>query len=87
MAIIEANALGVPVITVDEKDNAAKELVTNGKNGFVCGLDEKEIAGKIKFLLKNNNYEKFYTRCINSSKDYDNHISAEKIMEVYNHAK
>jgi glycosyltransferase involved in cell wall biosynthesis len=83
MAVLEANALGVPVITVNEKDNAAKELVKNGRNGFVCRLDEKEIAGKIDFLLKNDNYEKFYTRCINSSQDYDNNISAEKILEVY----
>ena len=86
MAVLEANALGVPVITVDEKDNAAKELVKNGRNGFVCRLDEKEIAGKIDFLLKKDNYRNFYENCIKSSQDYDNYISADKIMEVYGNA-
>jgi len=83
MSIIEANALGVPVITVNEKDNAAKELVAEGKNGFVCRLDEKYIANKIDFLLKGENYRNFRKDCINSSKNYSNSISAEKILEVY----
>jgi len=87
MAVIEANALGVPVITVNERDNAAKELVKNGKNGFVCGLDEQEIAKRIDFLLKKDNYKSFYENCINSSKNYDNMNSAERILEVYSHAE
>jgi glycosyltransferase involved in cell wall biosynthesis len=83
MAVLEANALGVPVITVDEKDNAAKELVTNGKNGFVCGLDEKEIAKKIDFMLEKDNYKSFYENCINSSQDYDLDILTKKIERTY----
>jgi hypothetical protein len=31
--VIEANACGIPAITVNEPDNAAKSLIKNGKNG------------------------------------------------------
>lgn len=47
ITVIEANACGIPVVTVNEKDNASKDLIREGKNGFVCGLDEEEIAGKV----------------------------------------
>jgi glycosyltransferase involved in cell wall biosynthesis len=35
LIVIEAAAYGTPCITVDAPDNAAKELVANGVNGFV----------------------------------------------------
>jgi len=32
---VEAAAFGTPCITIDAPDNAAKELIVNGVNGFV----------------------------------------------------
>jgi glycosyltransferase involved in cell wall biosynthesis len=80
---IEANACGVPVITVDEKDNAAKELIINGKNGFVCKLDEEALAKKIGFLLNNDYYKKMEKNCIEESKNYDLDILTKRIEAAY----
>jgi len=34
--VIEANACGITVITINHKDNAARDLIEEGKNGSVC---------------------------------------------------
>ena len=47
ISVIEAHACGLPVVTTNHKDNASKDLIVEGKNGFVCGLSGKEIAGKV----------------------------------------
>jgi glycosyltransferase involved in cell wall biosynthesis len=49
---IEANACEIPVITVNHEDNASKDLIQDNKNGFVCNLDEKDIAEAISKALK-----------------------------------
>ena len=54
IVVIEANACGIPVITINHKDNAARDLIEEGKNGFVCQLNEEEIAKRIKRILINN---------------------------------
>ncbi|GAI68661.1 unnamed protein product, partial [marine sediment metagenome] len=55
IVVIEANACGIPVMTINHKDNAASDLIEEGKNGFVCQLDEKEIAKNIMKVIKNRN--------------------------------
>jgi glycosyltransferase involved in cell wall biosynthesis len=79
--VIEANACGIPVITIDDNGNAAKDLVKKGKNGFVCRLDEKEIAKNIMKAIKNRNRMK--QACINSAKPYDWDNLMKKLEEVY----
>ena len=74
------------MITVDEKDNASKELIINGKNGLVCKLDEKELAENIEFLLKNNFYKKLEKNCLDISRNYDNNVLIDRIEEVYRNA-
>ena len=81
IVVIEANACGIPVITVNHKDNAAKDLVKEGKNGFVCQLDEKEIAKNIMKAIKNRNRMK--QACTNSAKPYDWDNLMKKLEEVY----
>lgn len=44
---LEANACGLPVITVKHDMNAACDLVENGVNGFICNLSPKEISETI----------------------------------------
>jgi glycosyltransferase involved in cell wall biosynthesis len=76
--VIEANACGIPVITVNHKDNASKDLIQNNKNGFVCKLDEKSISENI---LKALNKRDWKTKEYVKKYDWDNIIKMFK--EVY----
>ena len=69
IVVIEANACGVPVITTNHKDNASKDLIEDGKNGFICGLDKKEIAEKI--LKGLNDGKEMKEGCVEVGKKYD----------------
>src|SRR3989344_398739 len=40
---IEANACGLPVLTVNHPDNGSKDLIIDNKNGLVCPLTEKAL--------------------------------------------
>ena len=83
IVVIEANACGIPVITVDHKDNAARDLIVEGKNGFVCQLNEEEIAKKIMRILENSSGRKMKKACMNLAKKYDWDKIIDKVEEVY----
>jgi glycosyltransferase involved in cell wall biosynthesis len=51
IVIVEANACGIPVITIDHEQNAGKDLITDGGNGALVKLDEAELARAIEKLL------------------------------------
>lgn len=79
LVAIEANACGIPVITVNHKDNATKDLISK-KNGAVVNVDEKEIASSInKILDKKLDPVDF----INFVKNYDWNRTMDQIEEVY----
>jgi glycosyltransferase involved in cell wall biosynthesis len=61
IGILEANACGVPVVTVDKPANAAKELVEDGKNGSVVSLNPESLSNAIKQWLGSSRekYQKF----------------------------
>lgn len=65
---LEANACGLPVVTVNHKRNAACDFITNG-NGFICELSAEDIAGKIFMALDRKKNNKW--KCIESAKKYD----------------
>ncbi|MBA7557564.1 putative glycosyltransferase EpsD [subsurface metagenome] len=71
IVVIEANACGIPVVTIDHKDNAARDLIEEGKNGFVCQLNEEEIAKRIIRILENNSGRKLKKVCMDLAKKYD----------------
>lgn len=52
IVVVEANASGLPVVTVDYEMNASKELILEGKNGFIARADEKDFAEKILIALE-----------------------------------
>ena len=81
IVVIEANACGIPVITIDHQDNAARDLIEEGENGFVCQLDENEIAKNIMKAIKNRNRMKQV--CTNSAKPYDWENIMKKLEEIY----
>ncbi|MFH1126722.1 MAG: glycosyltransferase family 4 protein [archaeon] len=51
MVVVEAHGCGLPVITVEDPSNAAKELVIDTENGYVVKLSAEEIAGRIADIL------------------------------------
>jgi glycosyltransferase involved in cell wall biosynthesis len=48
MVVLEANACGLPVITVRHPGNAAAELVHDGRNGWVVPVDDAALAGAVR---------------------------------------
>lgn len=53
-SIIESMALSKPVITTDRK-GGSKELIEEGKSGFIMNRDVREIKEKLILLLDNEN--------------------------------
>ncbi|MFA4662849.1 glycosyltransferase family 4 protein [Pyrococcus kukulkanii] len=51
IVVLEANASGIPVVTTNHPMNAAKDLITEGKNGFLAKLDPIDFSEKISFVL------------------------------------
>ena len=47
--MVEANACGVPVVTVDHPDNAARHLIAAGRNGYLAD----DLIGKLTVLVAN----------------------------------
>lgn len=83
IVVIEANACGIPVITVNHENNAARDLIEEGKNGFVCQLNEEEIAKRIVRILENSSGRKMKKVCMDLAKKYDWDKIVDEIEEVY----
>jgi glycosyltransferase involved in cell wall biosynthesis len=76
---LESLACGTPVVTVNSKTNAAKDLITNGKNGFIVDLNPKAIKSAILKIDKTN----MTKTAQDSVTDYDWNITSHKILNVY----
>ncbi len=79
IVVIEANAAGIPVITVDVKDNLAKKLISND-NGIVTKLHPNDLAASIIKLLENPIDP---DTCVRSARKYDWQIAIVKLKEVF----
>lgn len=44
LVVLEANACGLPVVTVRHPDNAAADLIVEGGNGYLADLDVDDLA-------------------------------------------
>lgn len=72
MVVIEAFACGVPVVTVRAKYNAAQGLVEDGVDGFIVGLEEKEIAkAVIKIIGNASRNKKASEAALRKAENYD----------------
>jgi glycosyltransferase involved in cell wall biosynthesis len=71
ISVIEAYACGVPVITVNQKYNAAQYLVSDGVDGLVVPLDENEIAAGIEKLLLEKDYGSLSRAALKKAENYD----------------
>jgi glycosyltransferase involved in cell wall biosynthesis len=80
---IEANACGLPVITVKHEMNAAVDLV-DGKNGSVVDFSEQAFAGEMLRILKKPALRrKMSVYAKKSAKEYDWDKIADNIEDVY----
>jgi L-malate glycosyltransferase len=82
ISIIEANACGLPAIVMDYPDNASKELIIDGQNGFVC-QDDDELLEKINYLCCNGNYIKLSKISSEMAREYDMKLIENQIREAY----
>lgn len=46
MVVLEANASGIPVVTVNHNQNAAKDLIVEGINGLISLVTPADLAKK-----------------------------------------
>ena len=81
MVVIEANACGIPVVTVNHHMNAAADLVDDGVNGFKTQLETDEMANKIIESIESQN--EFRDKCIEMSRRYDWEIIVDSLEKVY----
>ncbi len=81
LVVVEANACGIPVVTIKHPLNAAQDLVTDGKNGYICELSERDMAEKIvKALASGGDWE---GRCKAFAREYDWDAIVDSIEQFY----
>ncbi|HTX60697.1 MAG TPA: glycosyltransferase family 4 protein [Methanobacterium sp.] len=71
MVVLEANACGIPAIVVDHPMNAAKDLITPGKNGFVADATEESLSKNILMGMKSKKEISRYCQEMASEYDWD----------------
>ena len=52
LIVAEASACDVPVITTDHENNAARDLIVEGGNGYLTAASDKQLAKRIGMLLE-----------------------------------
>lgn len=81
MVVIEANACGIPVVTVNHHMNAAVDLVVDGVNGYKTQLETNDMADKTIKSIESHN--EFRDKCIKMSRGYDWEIIVDSLEKVY----
>ena len=76
MVVLEANACGLPVITVRHPQNAACDLVVDGQTGYIAELSEQDVSEKVVQVIDQK--EKWASECMSLAQGYDwNEITSE----------
>lgn len=84
LVIPEANACGLPVITVEHKMNDAASYVKDKENGFVVALTKEAIADKIVELLTDKKQlREMSLRAAEAATYFDWEIAAYKLGALY----
>jgi len=81
IVVVEANACGIPVVTISHRQNAAQDLVRDGHNGFVCAISEEDMAEKIQQAL--DPARDWGGSCREFAKAYDWGNVVDSLEEVY----
>jgi len=81
LVVVEANACGIPVVTIKHPLNAAQDLVTDGNNGYICELSEGDMAEKILMALGSRG--DWEGRCKDFAREYDWDAIVDSIEQFY----
>jgi glycosyltransferase involved in cell wall biosynthesis len=73
---LEANACGLPVVTIRHPGNAICDLIVDGVNGYTCEFTEQDIAEKV--LLAMNNVDDLRAKC----KQFAQRYNMDKIVNM-----
>jgi glycosyltransferase involved in cell wall biosynthesis len=85
ITIIEANACGLPVLVINYPDNAAKDLIQNNVNGFICDNYEDMLA-RVRKIINNQNSDLFNNLSERKDKivgSYEINFVKKKIIQYY----
>lgn len=78
---VEANACGIPVVTIDHPRNAARELIIDGVNGHLSRLDDGDLADKLALALTEGGARR--ESCLLAAQAYDWDRIADTMEEFY----
>jgi glycosyltransferase involved in cell wall biosynthesis len=85
LVTLEAMAAGLPVVAVDAA--GTKDILENGKQGFLVQNDPEALANGIVQLIENPGIiSKFKSTALRTSRVYDNHRLGRKMLKVYEQA-
>lgn len=80
MVVLEANGLGLPVITTDDEHNAARYLIKEGVNGTIIPLSKESLAHAIEVHMTRVPQAVSYTSLL---EQYDWNNLTRKVEEIY----
>lgn len=85
LVTLEAMASGLPVVAVDGP--GTKDILEDGKQGFLVENDPEALANGIVNLIENSGLiGKFKSAALRASRTYDNHRLGRKMLKVYEQA-
>jgi len=84
LVAIEANAMGVPVLTTNQ--GPLSEIIENNVNGYLTeGLINSQVNNFVKNLLNDDKqFQKFQMNCHEKSKKFDWKSTAKELENLYN---
>lgn len=72
MAALEALSCGVPVVTVESPDNAAADLVQEGRNGLLCAAEPEALASALERVLTDDDlHARLSQGALRSAREYE----------------
>lgn len=82
IVFIEANACGLPVVTIKHPQNAAGDLIITGENGYICDYTEEDLASKISTAIEKSSDIK--AECMMHAQKYDWDKIVDRVEIIYN---
>jgi len=83
ISALEANACGLPVVTVRSEMNAASDLVEEGLNGLVVNPTPEDMAEAVLKLLKDDMYNRLSEPSRRVAEKYDWSVVTDAIERAY----
>lgn len=81
LVVVEANACGLPVVTVRHRYSAASDMVAEGENGFSCDLSAADLTAKLLAVIDRD--RPWDESCRRSAGRYDWETIVQSIERAY----